>query len=154
MISDGLLDTSNYPSSHPLFSNDRKAKLGCVKDECAGSILKECIFLRPKLYFYIFTNQLEHKKAKGVQKSIVESKIKHSDYLQVYKTGMAFNQEVRSFQSNLHQISTVTTNKCALSINDDKRAWVSKNKSYAYGHYQLAVKNLTIFYIILYFIIF
>lgn len=28
---DNLLDTSNYPPEHPLYSADNKAKLGCVK---------------------------------------------------------------------------------------------------------------------------
>jgi hypothetical protein len=34
-------------------------------------------------------------------------------------------------------ITTTTTNKKALSIFDDKRAWISANESLAYGHYSL-----------------
>ena len=37
----GLLDTSNYPRNHPLFSNVHKARLGCIKDENGGETFKE-----------------------------------------------------------------------------------------------------------------
>ena len=34
MLRDALLDSSNYPPEHPLFSTRNKAKLGCVKGRC------------------------------------------------------------------------------------------------------------------------
>ena len=36
MLEDGLLDSSNYPMEHPLFSIRHQAQLGCLKDEVKG----------------------------------------------------------------------------------------------------------------------
>ena len=36
MLQDGLLDSSNYPKEHPLFSERYKAQLGGIKDEVKG----------------------------------------------------------------------------------------------------------------------
>ena len=43
----GLLDSSNYPREHFLYSSDNRAKLGCIKDECASVPIQDAIFLRP-----------------------------------------------------------------------------------------------------------
>jgi hypothetical protein len=47
MFEDGLLDTSNYEKDHPLYSDQYKAKLGCIKDEFCGKACKEFVLLRP-----------------------------------------------------------------------------------------------------------
>ena len=36
MLEDGVLDSSNYPCDHSLYSINGKAELGRVKNECAG----------------------------------------------------------------------------------------------------------------------
>jgi hypothetical protein len=36
MLANGLLDTSNYPPTHSLYSVAQKARLGYIKDEGAG----------------------------------------------------------------------------------------------------------------------
>ena len=41
IVGRGLLDTSNYPRDHPLFSNALKARLGCVNDESGGDAFQE-----------------------------------------------------------------------------------------------------------------
>ena len=50
MKDDGLLDTSNYPKDHPLFSDAHKAQIGLVKDEMCGRAIREWVHLRPKCY--------------------------------------------------------------------------------------------------------
>ena len=51
MLHDGLLDTSNYPQNHPLYSRQFENKIGLVKDESAGvDSYVEWVFLRPKCY--------------------------------------------------------------------------------------------------------
>ena len=66
MLQDGLLDTSNYPNDHALFSDNYKAKLGCIKDECAGQVIQEACLLKPKCYS-LNTSDGSKKTAKGVQ---------------------------------------------------------------------------------------
>lgn len=140
MITDGLLDTSNYPTTHPLFSNNRKAKLGCVKDESKGDLFSEWILLRPKCYSMKKINNLGvHKRAKGIQRSVVASEILHEDYKKVFESGESQLRMVRGFQSKCHNVSTFSINKKALSIFEDKRAWIDNNESLAYGHYRLEV---------------
>ena len=69
MLADGLLDTSNYPRDHPLFSNEYKAKLGCVKDEFMGKAYAEFILLRPKSYSMLDATGAAGKQVcKGIAK--------------------------------------------------------------------------------------
>jgi hypothetical protein len=139
MLSDGLLDTSNYsPSTHPLFSQAHKARLGCIKVEGGGRIFKEWVLLRPKCYSMLTTESWEHKRAKGVQRSVVAREMRHADYLAVHEgTRTEDVREVRRFRSHLHSIDTIRQRKRALTCFEDKRAWLSPNYSVAYGHYSL-----------------
>ena len=66
MASDGLLDTSNYPTSHVLYSNAHKAELGCIKDEFCGVAYSEFILLRPKSYSMLSSTS-NKKRAKVLQ---------------------------------------------------------------------------------------
>ena len=83
MLSDGLLDSSNYPLSHTLYTDVGKAQLGRVKDECCGIPICDDVFLRPKCYSLLLSNGKNHKRAKGVQRSVLQREIKHIDYLNV-----------------------------------------------------------------------
>ena len=138
MAKDGLLDTSNLPSSHPLYSNTNKARLGCVKDEGAGEVWKEWVLLRPKCYSMITQSEHEHKRAKGVQRSVVARAMQHDSYVAIFEGAEADYRNVRRFSSVCHAISTVEQRKKALSLWEDKRAWTSLNSSLAYGHHSLS----------------
>lgn len=137
MENDDLLDSSNYPVTHPLYSSRNKARLGCIKDESCGQLYKDWVFLRPKCYSLLTVDGDAHKRAKGVQRSVVKKEIEHSNYLEVFETGTSVARTVVSFQSKNHQLSTVSSRKRALSLFEDKRAWVDQNTSYAYGHWRL-----------------
>ena len=54
MIADELLDTSNYPKTHNLYSNKLNARLGCIKDEFKGETCEEVVLLAPKCYIFKF----------------------------------------------------------------------------------------------------
>ena len=140
MLRDGLLDTSNYPTNHPLFTENFKAKLGCIKDEVEGERIEEAVLLKPKCYS-LLTNTLKtcKKTAKGVQRC-VRTAISHQEYKNVYLHNMQVSKNMRRFQSKDHVVYTIQQNKWALSVADDKRAWVSKNKSLPFGHYGLATE--------------
>ena len=137
MLEDGILDSSNYPPSYPRYSNMYKAQLGRVKDEGAGKVWKEWLLLRPKCYSMISTNQCEHRRAKGIQRSVVTKEISHVDYLAIFQGATDDYRKVRRFQSSRHAISTIQQRKRALCIFEDKREWMSLNDSVAYGHHYL-----------------
>ena len=44
-----------------------------MKDEIAGVAIKKFVGLKPKMYSYLVDDNSEHKKAKGVNKSVVET---------------------------------------------------------------------------------
>ena len=137
MQRDGLLDSSNFSPSHPLFSKTCKAKLGCVKDESEGNCYKEWVLLRPKAYSMLCVNSLGSKKrAKGVKQATVRE-MSHLDYVKSYKNQKLLYKNQRRIASNKHKVSTIEYNKISLSFYEDKRVWLNLNSSVPYGHYSL-----------------
>ena len=139
MKNDGLLDSSNYPRENPLYSSVGKAELGRIKDECAGTPIMDAIFLRPKCYSLLLDGGKDHKRAKGVQRAVLRKDISHQDYVDVAESAVPHHVNVRGFRSIAHTISTVTSHKRALSLFEDKRAWVTGELSYAYGHIHISL---------------
>lgn len=133
-------DTSNYSKNHLCYSMKNKKVLGKFKDEVCGKIIVEFIGLRPKLYCYtIFEDLYVQKKAKGVNKKVIEKGITFDDFKKCLSDRkLCISKQQTSFQSKQHKISTVTVNKVALSANDDKR-WICEDgiNTLAYGHYKL-----------------
>ena len=136
MIRDGLLDTSNYPKEHQLFSNSYKTQLGNVKDECSGKKLIECIFLKPKCYSFKVQDNSEKRRAKGISRREV-LRMSHGEYKLVYEMQSAVTKKIRRITSQKHQLNTIEQEKWALSALDNKRAWIDMNNSVPYGHYTI-----------------
>ena len=85
MIRDGLLDTSNYPTTHPLYSKKFAAQIGKFKDEGAGvAKYVDWVFLRPKLYSLLTEDAKKCNKAKGV--IMKQAKLTHQSYLEVLES--------------------------------------------------------------------
>jgi hypothetical protein len=137
MIQDGLLDTSNYPKEHALYSNKLNSRLGCIKDEFKGKTCREIVMLAPKCYSMAMSDGgKDQRKAKGVGKSVIQ-KLSHNDYKQRYITRTELIRQVKRMQSFNHVIFNVTQSKIALSFMDNKRCWLSPNESLPYGHYKI-----------------
>jgi len=157
MKEDQLLDTSNFPSTDPLYSNAIASKIGCVKDECAGQPMKEIIMLQPKCYSVILSNEGKSiKRAKGVQRVVLRTELQHENYRDIYNqfgaifqnpndddddeqvVDMAINPPLikrqRRIGSEKHQLYTYEYRKVALACRDNKRQWIRQNKSLAFGH--------------------
>ena len=132
MKDDGLLDTSNYPSNHSLFSRQVENKLGLFKDEAKGQLFEEWIFLRPKCYSLKYLNQVEVCKSKGV--NLKGTMVKHDSYRTIYKENTRMTVPQTRFITRNHQLYTEKSTKMALRCLDDKRLWTAKNRSLAYGH--------------------
>ena len=111
MISDGHLDSSNYPAGHKFFSNQYKAQPGCVKNECPGVAIREIIMLRPKSYSILLETDNAKKRAKGVQRHVVEKVVKHKDYKEAYEETAALHFETRRIGSLQHQLFTLSQTK-------------------------------------------
>ena len=137
MMRDNLLDSSNYPKSHPLFSETNRAKLGCIKDEGKGNRFTEWILLRPKCYSMQYEGGTESKRAKGVRQATVKQTIKHTHYRDAYFMQKVFSFDQSRINSRLHHMHTLKYNKKSLSFFDDKRCWTDLNVSYPFGFYAL-----------------
>ena len=135
MVRDHILDTSNYPITHPLYSREHANEIGLFKDESEGDRYKEWIFLRPKCYSLLKEDDTSNRKAKGVIRDVVRNRLQHERYKEVYEQGVDIREKQRRIGSKNHQLYTMETDRMALSRRDDKRHWVANNQSLAYGHY-------------------
>ena len=127
-----LYDFSNYPEDHPLYSEDNKKEIGKFKDEMGGEPISEFIGLQAKMY-YVSTGSKEIKRAKGVNKAVVDQEVTHKQYEQAYLEGKTFEYTCPRFQSKQHVVKTVEVQKKSLSHHNTKR--VGKEER-APGHYQ------------------
>src|SRR6185437_12378479 len=78
-----LFDTSDYPTSHPNFSNKNKKVLGKMKDELNGVPIEEFVALRSKMYSIKSAEPKHDKKvAKGIARTFVKKHLTHADFVQ------------------------------------------------------------------------
>jgi len=95
--------------------------------------------LKSKMYSYILDENgkvKNNKTAKGVNKDVIKSEIKHSDSLNVLLNEVTMHHQMLSIRSELHQISSYHLNEVSLSPFDDKRYILDDGiSSYSYGHY-------------------
>ena len=73
-----MLDFSNYSTKSKYYDNSNKLVIGKMKDETRGVATEEFAGLKPKLYSFLVDNS-KHKKAKGVNKNVVEA-ISRNEY--------------------------------------------------------------------------
>ena len=74
-VAEEMFDSSDYPTTHPLYSETNKKRVGCWKDEnSSGSPISEFVGLWAKLYS--ISSAMSNKvKAKGNFKIIQDSKV-------------------------------------------------------------------------------
>ena len=67
-----MFDFSNYSTKSKYYDNSNKLVVGKMKDETAGIKLEEFVGLKPKIYSYLVDDNSEHKKAKGVNRILLQ----------------------------------------------------------------------------------
>ena len=127
-------DTSNYPKDHPLYSAERKKKVGFMKDEMGGKTILELIALSAKMYSILREDGGNEKKAKGVNKGVTKHRLSHEQYRQANNSGASVQKEMRRFRSHKHQLYTECVNKKALSWLDLKSHVTADNEVIPFGH--------------------
>ena len=142
-----LFNLSDYPQSHFLFNTNNKKVLGKMKDENSGKIMNSFIGLKPKLYsFTCEVRQVdkngdmqctgeECKRAKGVNKAVVQSKLRHELYKECLFKRECRMESMLSFRSYSHRLYTISLNKTSLNPFDDKRYILDDGRcTLAHGH--------------------
>ena len=116
-----LFDLSTYPTDHPLYSKENKKIIGKMKNEVAGTMIKEFCGLRPKCYAYRTTDNKVSKKSKGVKRKIVKEELSYQDYKDiVLNPKKRIFKDFNNIESIKHQVTTAKKRKLALSAFDDK----------------------------------
>ena len=77
-----LFDFSDYPEDSKFFDLVNKKVIGNMEDEVKGKIIHEIVGLKSKMYSLAAVDGEEIKKAKGVNKDVVEN-TRHKKYLDV-----------------------------------------------------------------------
>jgi len=102
--------------------------------------------LRAKLYSYKIgvvdaegaSGEEDHKKCKGVKKTVVHKSLTHDDYKNCLLTKEKQLRKMNVIRSHLHEVYTKEVNKVALSADDDKRVILADGIStLAYGHWRV-----------------
>jgi hypothetical protein len=107
----GLLDTSNYPVDHPLFSTANAKVLGKFKDECGGLQMVGLELHAVKNYSAKLANESEIKHLKGISRSVQKMDLAFQDWVNNRDTvTRTVYPDVRFLQQN-HAISTVENKK-------------------------------------------
>ena len=134
-------DFSDFPKSHPLYSETFKKVPGKFKYELNDKIITKFIGLRSKMYALSYQDNekdREKKKAKGVAKATIEKELS----IQMYENTLFDRTEILSsmdlIRSRSHNIYCETVRKKTLSCFDDKRYLLNDGlSSLAYGHYAI-----------------
>lgn len=131
-------DTSNYEPNNPYnLPLVNKKKIGLMKDENGGKIMKFFVGLRSKSYCHKLDLGGETKKLKGIKKNVVD-KLKFYDYQRCLNEKEIVYRSMHIFKSIQHTLFTRFVNKIALSSNDDKRFICNDNiNTLAWGHYKI-----------------
>ena len=110
---------SNFSTKSKKYGSSSKLVVDKVKDETAGVAIKELVRLKPKVYWYLVDVNSEHKKAKGINKSVVAT-ITHNECKDVLLNSKCLRHSLNRIQSKDHRIGTSEINKISLSCFDDK----------------------------------
>ena len=139
-------DTSEFDKNHPSINNFgfkngvNKKVIGMFKDEAGGKQIIEFVGLRSKLYSYKLYDK-EHKRCKGVKRSVVAKTITHEDYKNCLISKQEQLRTMNVIRSHGHEIYTEQINKVALSADDDKRIILDDGMhTLAYGHWRAEMK--------------
>jgi hypothetical protein len=137
-------DTSYYPKGNvynmPLVN---KKILGKFKDELNGKIMEEFIGLRSKLHAHkIFGNKKQVKKAKGINKNVIQNEICFEGFRKCLLTKEPIYKNLKMCRTKNHDIYTVEQNKKALSAYDDKRFILEDGiNTLAWRHYKIEIEK-------------
>ena len=103
----------------------------------SGDAIHEVIAIKPKLYI-IKSRDGEKKRAKGIQKSVVNKKLCFEDYKRSLYQETCHKEVTRRLGSENHKIALYKNEKIAISPFADKRYLLDdKINSYAYGHFKI-----------------
>lgn len=146
-----FMDYSNYPSDHPFYNPDNKAKLGYFKDELAGQFTcDEFVGLKAKCYALKLQNNTseevkEKKVCKGLGRVAINNRLRFRHYKNCLFKGIPKRYDFHVIRSRKHLISTTRINKKAISHFDSKR-WIHHCGLHSDPYGSMFIKKKRAFY--------
>ena len=96
-----------------------KKVIGKMKGEVRGNITNKFAGLKSKMYILVTAEGKEIKKAKAINKKVVE-RIRHKEYVEMLFGRGLMRHNMKRINSKLHRIRTYDICKISLSCFDDK----------------------------------
>ena len=96
-----------------------KKVIGKMKGEVRGNITNKFAGLKSKMYILVTAEGKEIKKAKAINKKVVE-RIRHKEYVEMLFGRGLMKHNMKRINSKLHRIRTYDICKISLSCFDEK----------------------------------
>ena len=129
-----LLNFSDYPRDSKFFDFVNKKVIGKMKDKFKREIISVFVEFKSKTYSIVSIDGKNNKKAKGVNKNVVEN-TRHKEFVDVLFNKKLIKHRMKRIQSKLHRIGIYAVCKISLSFFDDKRYILYDDiNSFAYFH--------------------
>lgn len=126
-----VMDFSNYPPSHPLYSVRAKNKTGYLKNELPNEPIEEVVGIRSKCYA-IRTKKCLETRCKGVKKA-AKNRFTFDTFKNCINQISQIEVNQVSIQAKSHLNRLVACRKVAFSSFDDKRHLLCAVHSVPYG---------------------
>ena len=127
-----VMDTSNFPPSHRLFSNQNEKALGFLKDEVPCKKILSFVGLKSKTYAYQIEGGETQIKAKGIP-HYKKKQIPFESMLNCLKHIQSFSTDYNTLRSVDHVNTMMHSSRVAFSSFDDKRYMLCPTHSVPYG---------------------
>ena len=111
MFDFNIYSTNIYSNKSKYHDNSSKLVVDKMKNETAGVAIEEFFELKPKMYSYLVDGNREHKKTKGINKSIIAIIINHNEYQDVLLNKKCLRYSINRIQSKDHRIGTYEISK-------------------------------------------
>ena len=120
-----IMDFSNLPTNHPLFSEDKKQVPGFMKNETPEDDILEIVAPKAKCYFLRLNNKRTKinstmQKCKGVTKAKTR-KLLIDQYKKCIYSKTTVRDKVHNISVKNNEIRTTMLHKICMSSFDDKR---------------------------------
>lgn len=134
---EGIMDFSNYPKTHEMFTDKNKGKLGFLKDEMCGNSIQAAACIRSKCYSLLLDQSEQVNRCKGVPRKQTNS-IPFSEYKDVLFQARTTSGTVFRIKSRNHDVATVSQKRLFFTAFDDKRYYMCAIHSLPYGDWRIA----------------
>jgi hypothetical protein len=124
-----------YSKDSGLYDGENKKVIGKFQDESPDEVIEISLELEVNVIPSKLKNKVV-KKAKSVNKVVVQKNISFDDYKNCVLNDKPKNVKINAIRTVKMSNYSLTQHKLALSNKDDKRVWFDKTSSKAYGHWR------------------